>query len=127
MRKLALPLLVLVLASLASAQTTTANILPNQGCVHITNCQVMLDNNTHLWVQNDPSYPNHFVGIWENSTGAQVAYCLNDISVYQNTPLPNGSVNLHVECESITVDENWIGYHTRVGTRYLVNGGKVSY
>jgi len=48
MRKLALPLLVLVLASLASAQTTTANILSNQGCVHIDNCSVFLDNGDHL-------------------------------------------------------------------------------
>jgi hypothetical protein len=124
MRKIALPLLFLALAISASAKTS-ANVNPNQGCVH-NNCMVFLDDGDHLWIQNDPMYPNHFVGIWDNS-GAQVAYCLNNISVYQNTALPDGSVELHVECGSITADEHWLGYHTRAGTRYLVLGGTVSY
>lgn len=128
MRKLALPLLVLVLVSLASAQTTTANILPNQGCVHIDNCVVFLNNATYLWVQNSPSYPNHFVGIWDSPSGVLVTECFNAISVYQGTASPDGSsVNLHVECGSIVVDENYTPYHTRAGTRYRINGGKVSH
>jgi hypothetical protein len=125
MRKLALPLLVLVLASLASAQTTTANILSNQGCVHIDNCSVFLDNGDHLAMQNSPMYPNHYAYVADNS-GVQVAYC-NSFSTYENTALPDGTAELHVICGSITVDEHWVGYHTRVGTRYLVLGGTVSY
>ena len=77
-------------------------------------------------MQNSPMYPNHYAYVADNS-GTQLAYCLNNFSVYQNTGLPDGTVELHAVCGLITVDEHWTGYHTRVGTRYLVLGGTVSY
>ena len=49
MRKLALPLLFLVLASLARAQTTTIN--PGT-CRLIWNCQLWTSDGNRVWVDN---------------------------------------------------------------------------
>jgi hypothetical protein len=130
MKTLALPLfLLLFLASFgaltASAQTT-AKLLPNQYCVHIENCQVELDNFNWVWVKYSPT-----TFVWVTTQNGTVLNSCTSFSSFSNTGQPDGSVNLHLECAGtnglITVDENWISYGTRVGTRYRINGRTVSY
>ena len=138
MRKLALPLLFIALASLARAQTTSIN--PGI-CRTISNCQLGPSDGNRVWV-DDP----YFVAILDpagsvrlNCTGI-VAYHFQ----YLSSP-PPGRTNLarvpftfHVECDStstITVDEQGYGYYSRggggkgggwAGIRYAVTGGTVT-
>jgi hypothetical protein len=84
MRKLALPLLVLVLASLASA----------------TNHRRKYSAQPRLRAYRQ----------------------LHDVLEQRRSPS-----NAELTDVSESVDEHWTGYHTRVGTRYLVLGGTVSY
>jgi hypothetical protein len=126
---LALPLLTLLLSLFgvltASAQTTST-IFPNQGCVHIENCQVELDNFNWLWVEYSPYT---FVRIFTQA-GRELNSC-TAFDKFSNRGQPDGSTQLHIECTGdngpITVDRNAIGYRTRAGTRYLVTGGAASY
>ncbi len=139
MRKLALPLLFLALASLARAQSTTIN--PGI-CRAISNCLLGTSDGDQLWVDNPffASLTNPALrSVRLNCTGI-VAYHFQ----YLSSP-PPGWNNLahvpftfHVECDStsrITVDEQGYGYYSNggggkggagAGTRYAVTGGTVT-
>jgi hypothetical protein len=138
MRKLALPLLFLALASLARAQTT--NINPGY-CRLISNCQLGTSDGNQLWVDNP-----YFVSI--TTPAGSVRNCTEIVAYhfqYLSSP-PPGVKNpahvpftFHVECDdstgTITVDEQGYGYYSDggggkggagAGTRYAVMSGTVT-
>ena len=139
MRKTALPLLFLALASLARAQTTT--IKPDV-CRLIWNCQLWTSDGNRVWVDNP-----YFVAILDPA-GTVRPLCNGIVAYhfqYLSSP-PPGVKNpahvpftFHVECDSIagtiTVDEQGYGFYWRggggkggggAGTYYAVTSGTVT-